>query len=557
MPAERPTTLHRPLRSTIRRHRLVLLATLCLLSSLLYLLAPTLQRSYHLAGTVQITPRLYEPIPDLARLPAAVVKHLEGEARQQGLQLTLSQDRPPAYTLHLASAAPSRDTAYVRLQGFVDGLALLLRHQAEETADNYRLSLEKQQARLADQEQGLAHDLSVFDTLHPPTRAGDPGTPENQLQNAARRLDEKQERLRLVTNQITRLEEYKKVNQNRPAAAALPPPAPLPPVQADAPANPPKPEDDPEVVALTAQLQLIDGQIEEQLKTRTEQHPYVVDLRTQQVALQRKMEMARQRAAAGKPAPPVTSPLAPRAAAAPDPTLAPNGVDVQLENLQAERDTLETDIQILQKRTEELQKVVKQGGTADRDREAITGQLAAVKKDREATQAALKEFDRQFAPAASQPGAALTLDVPLMDVSRLALQSASTLPTFPRLPVIYGAGLLAGLAAAAAVATLLHRGDRSLHSAHEAAALLDVPVLGVVSEIRGPGQVARGRLLKTVRPALSLGLLLLMAATALLCYRRLADPNFPQTRGLSGAFSVGDLASTPLTSDLLRKESAP
>ncbi len=79
--------------------------------------------------------------------------------------------------------------------------------------------------------------------------------------------------------------------------------------------------------------------------------------------------------------------------------------------------------------------------------------------------------------------------------------------------------------------TLILRGtDGALHSPEQAAALLEVPVLGVVQEIRSPGAEVRLRLWRNlVRPALGILLLAITAGSAALSYRHLADAEFSQS----------------------------
>ena len=112
-------------------------------------------------------------------------------------------------------------------------------------------------------------------------------------------------------------------------------------------------------------------------------------------------------------------------------------------------------------------------------------------------------------------------------VKPLAIADSSNLPSFPRLSMVYGLGLLIAAAAATAAAFVLHRMDRSLHTVQEAAVALEVPILGAISEIRTPSQQKRVRTWRSFgRPAIGLALLLCLVISAVLCYSRLADPTY-------------------------------
>jgi hypothetical protein len=546
-----PPSFHRPVSFTLRRHRLLLLAMICLLSSAIFLLAPLLNRTYALSASFSIKPRAFDPLPELAALPDAALKQFAQQ--YPSIQVTTSHPDPLTRTVTLATAAPTRDAAFVRLHQFSDALSLRLRHQAEELTSSYRSRIAREEARLADREESLARDIQSFRDAHPGILPDDPTSIVSNFDKLNARLDEKQQRFRLVTDQISRLQEYKRNNQNKGAAAA-PLPAPLPPpapVAGETAAI--NPAADPEVAALTAQLQLISDQIDQQLNNehRTEQHPYVVDLRNQQVTLQKRLDAARERAAAGKPAPPLPhTPLAAGPVSSVDPSLAAaQQVDLQIAGLQAEHDTLDTEVRALTAQHDLLQQQVNQVLPARREFEQLQAQLATTQKSRQTLHSQLEQFDRQF-PADSSPAlppaiAAAPAAQPLVEVSPLSLSSSSTLPVFPQLPLVYAAGLLVSLAIAAAIVALLHKTDHVLHSPQEASTLLDVPLLGAVSEIRTPAQRRHRHLWRTAgRPLVSGILLLITVGSALICYRHIADPDFRGT-GLRSALSLGDLQRFP------------
>lgn len=117
-----------------------------------------------------------------------------------------------------------------------------------------------------------------------------------------------------------------------------------------------------------------------------------------------------------------------------------------------------------------------------------------------------------------------------MDVSPLAFASDSTLPTFPQVPLVYALGVVVATLLTGGIAWLRFRTDRALHSPEQAAALLEIPIIGAVVEIRSREGEARRRLWNVaIRPAVALVLLAVMVGSAALCYRHLADSSFAQT----------------------------
>src|SRR5579884_2430126 len=108
--------------------------------------------------------------------------------------------------------------------------------------------------------------------------------------------------------------------------------------------------------------------------------------------------------------------------------------------------------------------------------EKLTAELTATQKDRQTLNAQMDAANHQFgAPDSHDPA-----NSPV-DVSALAITSSSSLPTFPRISVIYIFGLLAGAGGAYLLVVLLHRNDDTLHSSQEATAMLAVPIIGTVS----------------------------------------------------------------------------
>ncbi len=177
------------------------------------------------------------------------------------------------------------------------------------------------------------------------------------------------------------------------------------------------------------QIQLVSDQLDDQLnnKHRTEQHPYVVDLRSQQAELQKKLDAAKARVAAGQPPPanvtaPEKSPLGR------DSTLADaQAVDLQIQSLEAERDTLVTDIRELTAQRDAMQKQVDGVLPVRQAYEKLTGQLEAARKEHQEIATAAAQFDRTFASDA--PLATAVVNV--MKPAFTADSGAAVLPANP------------------------------------------------------------------------------------------------------------------------------
>jgi hypothetical protein len=535
----------RALFSTIRRQSLILLAIFCIACSLLFLAAPHLGRTYHLAASMQAKVRTSDAIPELAQLPDSVIKPAAAASSRVSVSIKGSSQSPGLVTqsIELASTDSSRGAALDRLQEAAGQISLMLQERAGELVAAYRDNLHRSADDLVQKNQTLLHDITAFRLAHRGALPDDPTSTLAQFDKLASSLDEKQQRLQIVTQQIKRLEDYQKNSQANGGLPSAPPP-PLPPAgEATNSPRPIRPENDPEVVELTAQLQLLNNQVDEQLNTmhRTEQHPYVVDLRNQQAALQKKLDAARQRAAAGKPPPAAAQALA---GGHSGDSAAAQTVELQLQSLQAERDALDPEVRSLIAQRNGMQKQVDEVLPIRQQYETLNAQLAAVRKDQEAQQARTEEFNRQFGaapppPALSphSPPTAAEDALPIAETSPLALSSNSPLPNFPQVPLVYAAGLAIALAITALAAWILHRIDRTLHTTLEAESL-GAPILGTVAEIRTSTQQSRHHLWQTIgKPAVAAALFVLVATAAVLCYKHLADPGFGQSARAGGASS--------------------
>jgi predicted phage tail protein len=489
-------------RGAWRRHALGLMSCFALVASGVLWAAPLVKRNYVVEGRVPVDVHAVEGV-ETRQIPEMATTAVAGRAAEEGVRVTVAsggEDR----TIHVEGTGESRAAAVERVQEVSDRLALVVRERGEEMIAALRTELGKDGDRLAAEEAEATRAVEAFRVAHRGALPEDPNSVTGQLEQVSGRVEDKQQRLAIVTAQIGRLEAYEK-NQ------ALPPPPPLPPQVVDAGA-PVKAENDPEVTALTAQMQLLNDQVDDQLnnKHRTEQHPYVIDLREQQAALQKKLDAAKQRVAAGQPPPAsVPSPLTPAVSPNSATVAAAQGVDFQMQSLLAERDALNTEIPALITQRQGLQKQVDGILPVRQDYEKLTGRLAAVQKQRQTVTAQLEQAERTGTG---------------VEVGPLAIAADSGLPVFPRIPVVYGLAILAAAAVTAALAWVLAKMDRTLHSPAQAAAMLDVPIAGAVMELRTRRQEMRERMWRGLgRPLVAVGLIVVIVGSGVLCYRQLAD----------------------------------
>lgn len=515
-----------PLSRTLRRQAIVLLAIFAMLSSAVFLLAARLQRSYASRGAIQVSAQAFDPIPELQHLPEAAVEHFQHDAAADGIELRTTTENA-VKTLHLSASAPNRALAQARVRRLGDGITTYLQHRVDELATAYRTELTKQSEALAAREGKLTKEIQTFRLSHRGVLPDDPTSVIAQFEKLSTKLDDKQQRQHIVTDQIKRLEDYKAKRQTAGGQSLAPPP-PIAPAPQDSADGSGAAGPDPEVATLSAQLQLVNQQIDEQINKwhRTEEHPYVKDLRSQQADLQKKLEAARHRVAAGQPAPADSAmPTPPAHAAGNDASLAAaQQVDLELQSLQAENDTLDAEIRKLSAQREVMQREVDQVMPVRQEYEKLTGQLAATQKDQQAVAGKMESLNHAFSDAAGGSGTGP------VEITALALEPSSSLPTYPQLPLIYMAGVVLGGGVAWLIALALHRLDHTFHSGREASAVLGIPVLGVVSEIRSRGRARLHRAwLHVLRPVIGVALLLVVIGSAFVCYRDLADP------GIAGA----------------------
>ncbi|HUO10647.1 MAG TPA: hypothetical protein VM008_20265 [Phycisphaerae bacterium] len=527
-PASAP---RRPFSVSVRRHAIMLLTLLTLLSSAVFLYSPHLQRTYDVQGRMLVSARPIDAIPDLQRLPEAAVQNLENVADDNAVRLTVDTI-PSGKQINLAASASNRQLALGRLHLLADQLTTFIHHRVQELAAFRRSELSTQSEILAERERAIARQIETFRLAHRGILPDDPNSVLSQFEKLSARLDDKQQRQRIVSDQIKRLQDYI-ARRHAGAGQNLAPPPPIAPVAQDPPEVPASTGADPEVATLTAQLQLINDQIDDQLanKHRTEEHPYVRDLRSQQADIQKRLDAARQRLAAGKPPPAgIRMPAQPSSPASSDASLAAaQQVDLELQALQAENDSLEVDVHNLTAQRDVMQLDVDQVMPVRREYEKLTAQMNSTQKDMQSVAAQIDAFNHQFGNPDSSDNSTPLAAGPV-DIAPLEFSSASALPIYPKLPMIYLIGLAGGVAAAWLVALLLHRLDRSLHSAGEAAAILDVPIIGAVSEIRTRSRMHVYRFWRGfLRPLVAVALVLLAIGSAFLCYRELSETDVAAT----------------------------
>jgi len=166
--------------------------------------------------------------------------------------------------------------------------------------------------------------------------------------------------------------------------------------------------------------------------------------------------------------------------------------------------------------------------------EKLTGSLESAKRERALVRTRTEDFQRQFG---AKPGDEKTAGV--VEISPLTILTTSTLPSSPRLPLVFAAGLLLAAVVTAGVAFMLHRMDRALHSPRDVADTLDLPILGAVSQIRTRSQQRKRKWWRLAgEPAILLALVILACGSAALSYIHLSDPAFPQTVEKRGVTSL-------------------
>lgn len=524
--SQRESSRHRGgVRGQLQHRRLMLLVILCLLSSAVLIAAPMLPRTYRLSGSMTITG---------INADASVGQALDDEVRQvldRAGNASMAVRPDGSREISLTGAGPSRDQVFVQLHEQAEQIKFAIEDKVAAAVAKARRDLEKDAQKANDHEEELSRQADEFRLSHRGALPDDPSSVTGQFETLKTRLDEKQQRLRLVTEQIGRLEEYQK---NKKAGIEQPLPQPLPTVEeaAPVPTGVAKPENDPEVLALTAQLQLINDQLDEQTNTmhRTEQHPYVIDLRSKQADLQKKLDAAKARAEAGKPAPPTV-----RVAVKPtgaDPTLvAAQEVDLQLENLRAERDALDAELKQLAAQRDAMQKEVDAVLPVRQQYEKLTQQLAEARRQKETLATARDDFQKRF----GDDGKGLT-------VGGLVIHANSRLPDFPRLPLVYAASVLLGLSAALCVAWLIARLDKALHTPAAVAEAAGIPVLGAVPELRSALQRRKLKAWHTMRPVIAMIFVILLGVSAWICYLHLSDPAYADEVKNRGALTMFSMA---------------
>jgi hypothetical protein len=275
------------------------------------------------------------------------------------------------------------------------------------------------------------------------------------------------------------------------------------------------------VLALQAQLALLNEQVARQLGAlhRTEQHPYVVDLRRQQADLEKKLSLAQARAARGE-APPASA----RQAAAPaGPSFAQQALELQRRQLDQRITQLTTEIAALKTQLTQQQ--------------ATSDALLPFRRQRHALSNELAQTQTQVAHWQEVAAGLQTPQPDPVDGINIAPPPAS--PAFPQPWAIFALALVVGLAAGVAAAWIADRRDRSIHTPREFAGVITLPVIGSVSEIATPRTRRRRHMRQLfVTPAAGLALLAVVFVAALFAWRGLTAAHFSEQVAGQGPHSV-------------------
>jgi len=436
-----------------------------IICSLIFLAVPFLERRYELSGSVAIS------IPSfLANLPQSTLAEFQQQPASEGVRVVL-QDSAAQFS----AIAPTYNAAWTHLHHAADQFAIMLNHRVEEQ----QRSLQSSAERLAASEQAIIKEIDAYRLTHHGMLGEGPNNPNSvqaQFDKIRGKLDDQRERLQFVTGQIVRLRSLKA------------------PVVSETIARPA--EHDPEVMTIRAQMQLLDEQLAEQLGTmqRTERHPYVVALRAKESELKKKLEIAQERVAAGRPP----------SDAAMGNVAGKSNVELQLEILLADQETLEAQVKRLTSQRDQLQKQVDELLPIRREFEKLTDQLASVRKERET----VKERDV----------------VKVGAVGVLGMGADGTLPRFPRLIPTYVLGIALAAGVTMLGALVVHKRDHAMHTLQEVSAAIDLPILGVISDIRSPAQRQWHRLWRSFgRPGVVVVGAVMMLGSAVLCYYQLSN----------------------------------
>lgn len=498
----------------LQRHWLVLLTLLSLVSSGLLLAGTALPRRYGVGATFALTARdgADEGAELLGTAGAALVAELRTALRAGGSPLADRVEiqvstREQGRHVTLTASTPERDRTLALLHETV------LRYTRARNAqtDDLLTALRNAAARaltLASAERRAAGDaLDTFRIAHPELTGEAPAA---RLEKLSATAEERQRRLGIVNELISRLEQHKARMRGERPAAPKPGPAAVP--------------LDPEVMQLKAQLALLNEQIDEQLNQlrRTEQHPYVVDLRVRQEGLQRKLAAATARAAAGKPPPEDVKPVP--AEKDSGTTMALQALELQLAQAYAERDSLEPEIQRLKVEREALRKQAEALAPAQQQFARLEARQRQAVQAHEAARARYERLENAY--SAARP----------LEISAPVFSGQDARPLAPTFAGISAGALSVGLLCGLAGVYLAERLGRGYRSPREFHASTNAPVLGVVSAIHTPAQHQLRRAWRQIgRPLAVLALLALLAGSAALGYAGLGRTGGETIRGMKGS----------------------
>lgn len=376
---------------------------------------------------------------------------------------------------------------YVALSNALEAATRAGNQVAIASVSNQREALSARVAEITTLFNAAQSRVDKLEQAHPDLADNNAG-PTVRLERISTRQEERFARRKVVEEQIQRTESYaKKMRELGFASAAAP--------ARTADAAPSAADRDPEVMQLAAQMQLIDDQLEEQLTRlrRTEQHPYVVDLRSRQAALQQKLRGARERATAGQP-PPAAAVAA--VGGTGNTNMAVQAAEFQLQQLVAERDQLGAELSQLKEQENALRSQIELLRPTREQWRQAKEKIATLKQDREAAEARLRTFDESARATGGLP------------ISADGIGSGYKTPIWPRLDIMLLGACAAGCITAILAVFVREKMDHTYQTPERFAALTGAPILGVVDEIYSPRQWRYQRLWRWIgRPVIVLALL--------------------------------------------------
>lgn len=510
-PADAPRV---PLWRALRRRRTPFLLAFATVTVAVLLSGPFWPRQYVAQGHVRWDPAPLtdaqsnqpyidiEPLATDAETPVLTALADGGILAPGSVKVAATTEGPVRHWTFSATA-DRPTTAHAALKDAIDRHVATQRQRITHALDDRARQLRNQADTTAAALKSAQDAAQSFANQHPAVLPEHPTSVVANRDRLQSRLEDRTARLRVLEEQITRVEAYaeklKTGKKPTPATAAAPA------IIA---------AEDPEVLQLRAQVNLLQEQLDEQLGPlrRTEQHPYVVNLREKLAATEKKMEAAQARAAAGQPPPAGIKPPPDNAHA-----LALQTVELQLQAIKSEREAVAGEVAALTGQLAEAQKAVEALGPLRKEWSALSARVAAAQAAHQQARSELTRFESAMRPAGRRVGAVISGDAGLPDAW----------PVAPSYGLLLTVALSLGLATGLGAVFAAQAADRTFTSAAQFRAVVDAPVLGVVDEILSRGQQVRHALWRRIgRPGIALLLLAVLAGAAWWSWRSLGDASF-------------------------------